>query len=173
MFRNPEMDASNCDAQPLWSRSRQLLRYSQLLIALGNLQEGGTLILVFNLRPHIYQVEIVCLLSCCFERLFPIKPKSVHGIRSSYYLVGVNYKSDVAQKLNILERLRTALDLVRTMDTDWDSQKPLLLEGTDDQIVKQWGSFVLEHYQVMWQAQARAIEQDLSSITKVINNRCS
>jgi hypothetical protein len=79
----------------------------------------------------------------------------------------------VAQKLNILERLRTALDLVRTMDTDWDSQKPLLLEGTDDQIVKQWGSFVLEHYQVMWQAQARAIEQDLSSITKVINNRCS
>ncbi len=171
VFRDPEKDIINCDTQFLWSRKRQLLRYSQLLIALGNLQEGGTLILVFNLRPYLSQTEIICMLSCCFERLVPVKPKSVHAIRSSYYLVGVNYKRDAAQKLNLLGRLRSALDLVRSIGIDLNFQQPLLLEGTYDQIVKTWGSFVLEHYQIMWETHAKAIEKDLFFVKKVTTEK--
>jgi hypothetical protein len=58
--------------------------------------------LVFSIRAHLFQIEIICSYSCCFERLVSVKPKSVHGIRSSYYLVRVNYKPEEAQKINLL-----------------------------------------------------------------------
>jgi hypothetical protein len=170
MFRNTETDACNYNSEFRWSRNRHFLRYFQLLAALKNLQEGGTLILVFNIRTHITVTEIICSLSCCFERLIPVKPDNAYAIRSSFYLVGVNYKREKTQKSTFLERLRAALDFIGTVDANWDFQKPLLLEGSQDQILAKWGSFVLEHYQVMWEVQARAIEKDLSAVLKLNNN---
>ncbi len=170
MFRSTEKDESNYYALPLRSRSRQFLRYFQLLAALNNLQEGGTLILVFNIKAHLCLIEIVCSLSCCFERLISVKPKNVFAIRSSFYLIGINYKREKTQTSTLLERLQAALDLIQTTDTNCDLQKPLLLEGSDDQILTEWAPFVLEHYQAMWEVQARAIESDLSTTMKIIDN---
>jgi SAM-dependent methyltransferase len=170
IFRYPETDISSYDSRALWSPDRQFLQYSQLLVALTNLQQGGTLILVCNIRAHLYQIEIICSLSCCFEHLVPVKPKHVHAIRSSYYLVAVNYKPKETKKLNLLERLQTAMNLIKNADTNFDFNEPLILNGSHDQILTRWRLFALEHYQPMWEAQATAIEQDLSRVIDAIDN---
>ncbi|CAF3496703.1 unnamed protein product [Rotaria socialis] len=168
IFRSPEINENSDDDQPACSRSRRVLRYSQLLTALTNLQKNGTLILVFNIRPFLFQVEILCLLSCCFESLLPVKPKRVHIIRSSYYLIGVNYKPEKAQKMNLLGRLRTVLDFMKKADSSWHYDNALLMEGTPDQIITEWTPFVLEHYQPMWEVQMNAIEHRLFPGTKKV-----
>lgn len=170
-YRSTETSTSNWDSVALWSHSRQRLLYCQLLAALTNLQVGGTLIMVCNLGPHISKIEIICLLSYCFEHLLPIKPKTVRGIRSSYYLVGRNYKPEETHKTNLLERLRTAMKTVTTIDTACDLRNPSLLEGSNDQILAKWGPFALRHYEAMWDWQARAIEEDLDSIKNNNKNR--
>ena len=66
--------------------------YAEIYLALICLKEGGTYILkifdIFNLNT----IQLIYILSICFEEIFFIKPKTSRPSNSEKYVVCKNYK---------------------------------------------------------------------------------
>lgn len=162
MFRWAGMQEPDSEEEKIaLSQTRQVLRYSQLLSALLNLQDRGTLILVSKAKPQLSQVEMTCGLKSCFEHIYPIKPERVHAVRSSYYLVGVGYQREKAVETKLIEKLRDASKNLKNISSDWIQKEPMILEGTHESIVNNWTNFALKHYEPMWEIQANAMQQQM------------
>ncbi|KND01347.1 uncharacterized protein SPPG_03159 [Spizellomyces punctatus DAOM BR117] len=157
-------DPSRLGPPPLQVRSRQLLSFSQLLAALTNLGENGTLIIVSNMKPQLQNLEILCFLNDFFTELVPVKPKGVHTIRSSYYLVALGYNREKSLRMNVLGRLSRALERIQAADEEKGVQGLLVLEGTEASIVEKWGDYALKFYQPLWESQLHALERKLARL---------
>ncbi|KAI8824288.1 uncharacterized protein EV422DRAFT_315347 [Fimicolochytrium jonesii] len=154
-------DPSRTGPPPMRVRARQLLSFSQLLAAMQNLAHGGTMVIVSNIKPQLHNLEQLCFLRKHFDRLTPVKPTQLHTIRSSYYLVAAGFNRNEAG-LQALDTLRQALARVRAADDASGVDSLLLLEGSEEDIVKQYASYVTDFYEPLWSSQARAIESKLA-----------
>ncbi|KAI8917869.1 hypothetical protein DFJ77DRAFT_458125 [Powellomyces hirtus] len=149
---------------PIRARARQLLSFSQILAALRNLQSGGTLVIVSNMKPHLHNLEIVCFLKDHFDTLIPVKPKQVHTIRSSYYLVAMGFDYDKAVRNNTFSRLEDIMTRIAAAEDEKGVEGVLLLDGTENEIVTRWGDYVMEFYHPLWESQIHAIDRKLAGL---------
>ncbi|KAJ3183285.1 hypothetical protein HDU85_002311 [Gaertneriomyces sp. JEL0708] len=167
IYRDHEtIDPSRDKPPPLRKRSRQLLAYSQLLAALQNLEQGGTLVMVCNMKPQLHNVEMLHLLRNVFGELIPVKPTAVHTIRSSFYLVGLRYDRDAAIAARLMEQLERALKTIDVSDEVTGVQSCLVLEGSEDAIKDKLTDYALSFYQPLWNAQLEAIEAKMSRMRR-------
>ncbi|KAJ3154613.1 hypothetical protein HDU89_007851 [Geranomyces variabilis] len=159
-------DPSRTGPPPVRQRARQTLIFSQLLAALRNLQPGGTLVVVSNMKPHLHNLEILCFLKEVFGSLVPVKPKQVHTIRSSFYLVALDFNLDAANARKAFARLEANLETIARADDEMGVEHVLLLDGPEDDIVARYGEFVINFYEPLWQSQLLAIQRKLAGLRR-------
>jgi hypothetical protein len=66
--------------------ARSILSLSQIYIALKHLRQGGHFVFVLSNKPDPSTIQALVLLRSLFTSITPCKGKSLHGIRSSFYL---------------------------------------------------------------------------------------
>jgi hypothetical protein len=82
---NKAREPGNSEPQaPLAARS--LLSLSQIHIALKHLRQDGHFVFVLSNKPDPATLQTLVLLRSLFKSITPCKGKSLHGIRSSFYL---------------------------------------------------------------------------------------
>lgn len=63
-----------------------ILSLSQISLVLNHLQAGGHFVFVLSNKPDPATVQTLVLLRRLFRRILPCKGKTLHGVRSSFYL---------------------------------------------------------------------------------------
>ncbi|KAI9098821.1 hypothetical protein DFS34DRAFT_649524 [Phlyctochytrium arcticum] len=159
-------DPSRTSPPPIRGRSRQQLAISQILTALANLMEGGTMIVVSNMKPLLYNLEILCFLHPLFEQLIPVKPTGVHTIRSSYYLVALGFKREDAVATGAYTKLQEALEKIAASDEILGFEGCLLLKEDESVIIDKWADYILEFFQPFWQSQTEALQAKLTRLRR-------
>lgn len=66
--------------------ARVILSLSQVSLVLNHLQAGGHFVFVLSNKPDPITIQTLVLLRRLFKRIFPCKGKTLHGVRSSFYL---------------------------------------------------------------------------------------
>ncbi|KAJ3158280.1 hypothetical protein HDU86_002989 [Geranomyces michiganensis] len=159
-------DPSRTGPPPVRQRARQQLVFSQLLAALRNLKRGGTLVLVSNMKPHLHNLEILCFLKEMFATLVPVKPKQVHTIRSSFYLVALDFNLDAAKARDAFARLEANLETIACADDEKGVGHVLLLDGSEADIVARYSEFLMQFYEPLWSSQLQAIQRKLAGLRR-------
>ncbi|KAJ3010781.1 hypothetical protein HKX48_007202 [Thoreauomyces humboldtii] len=168
---NQTANADRSGPPPIRARARQLLSFSQLLVALRNLQDDGTLVIVSNMKPHLHNLEILCFLKELFHTLIPVKPKQVHTIRSSYYLVALGFDASKGATSGALDRLESILGRIAASESDKGVEGILLLEDDEAKVLERYGDFIMDFFQPLWESQMIAIDRKLAGLRSQGGNR--
>ncbi|EMD36561.1 hypothetical protein CERSUDRAFT_115593, partial [Gelatoporia subvermispora B] len=70
---------------PWFTRAR--LVFSQLLIALSTIAQGGSCVVCINSKPFLWIVDAIGMLRGCFSSIIAGKGGKLHAVRTSCYLV--------------------------------------------------------------------------------------
>lgn len=153
IWRAQDPEKSDGDL-PANQAERTRLRISQLVLALRNLSEGGCLVAVMSLKPSAMTVTLLLLLKQNFERTVATKGKTLHRMRSSYYLVCQGRKSDINDMVGKLENAM-AEEFENAWSTNWLG---FLGDGGKASLTSSEEREVLDHLEPMWENQAEAIK---------------
>ncbi|KAJ3091095.1 hypothetical protein HK102_001728, partial [Quaeritorhiza haematococci] len=186
IYRDHETSDPNRSSPPTRDSTipRQRLTVSQLLCALLNLSQGGTLVMVSNTKPFLLHIEVLVLLRSLFTQLTPVKPTVLHTVRSSYYLVAAEFDRSKAETDGVFDKLRQALRVIEDHDRrvkdanggaegHWEQDEesgamastgrgiaiPLILEGSEADIVERSAAFAIDFFSPLWKAQIQALER--------------
>eukprot|EP01025_Chloroclados_australasicus_P044476 TRINITY_DN4822_c1_g2_i9.p2 TRINITY_DN4822_c1_g2~~TRINITY_DN4822_c1_g2_i9.p2 ORF type:complete len:274 (+),score=32.68 TRINITY_DN4822_c1_g2_i9:92-913(+) len=104
-------------------KTQNLLWVSQLLIAVQNLADGGTLIMRSSTKPDFY----LCIVTCMMTKVFrgeakPVKPTVSHMMRSSFYVVYNDFDLQAAKNIglaDVLFKMFTDLQAAQQGDSMW------------------------------------------------------
>eukprot|EP01024_Parvocaulis_polyphysoides_P066418 TRINITY_DN7802_c0_g1_i1.p1 TRINITY_DN7802_c0_g1~~TRINITY_DN7802_c0_g1_i1.p1 ORF type:complete len:596 (+),score=68.73 TRINITY_DN7802_c0_g1_i1:215-2002(+) len=143
-------------------RTQNSLWIAQLIIAIRNLREGGTLIMRGTTKPDQFLQALLCLTSRIFKgQLRATKPTVSHMMRSQFYVVCRDFDLQFAKKINLVSRLEVALARVKEATTDAQLMWPFL-EGmqefsTREIFIHTWGPSLKTFLEPLWEFQALAL----------------
>lgn len=112
------------------------------------------MIVVGSLKAFALTVALFFLLKQAFNRVTATKPKMLHRVRASYYLVCEGRREDISDALNRLEdKLEHGMKSAR--NTSWLS---LFGEAEKSTLTDQEEREFLDHMEPTWEKQIEAIE---------------
>lgn len=164
------------DNVSFWHRTK--LALCQVLIAFVNIEAGGSLMLVIKTKPFRWLVELVALLRRSFAVVTATGGRGSHAIRSSSYLICRRFRATSEQRKTAIETIRSALRILDDLTSGAtpshqntgdghrnERSVPLLERCSDEQLIQREGTSFLELLEPQWQAQERAIRDDLKRCT--------
>eukprot|EP01025_Chloroclados_australasicus_P013537 TRINITY_DN1636_c1_g1_i4.p1 TRINITY_DN1636_c1_g1~~TRINITY_DN1636_c1_g1_i4.p1 ORF type:complete len:408 (-),score=65.19 TRINITY_DN1636_c1_g1_i4:470-1693(-) len=144
-------------------RTQNSLWIAQLIVAIRNLRDGGTLILRGTTKPDQFLQAILCLTCRIFRgQLRPVKPTVSHMMRSQFFVVCRGFDLELTRKIDLLSRLEGALARVKEATTDEELMWPLL-EGmqefsTPQVFIQVWGAPLMTFMEPLWKFQTLALQ---------------
>lgn len=181
--------------------ARVILSLSQVSLVLKHLQAGGHFVFVLSNKPDPITIQTLVLLRQLFKRIFPCKGKTLHGVRSSFYLFCEAYDRDRYQQDQVSALLNKTIDSMReiaqmiTQEGNNDAaglDQALQRLGISDNKNKEFfaadmiwlplypdqntllekeGDFVQEFFQKLWLGQVRSIEEKISNLDRQHSHR--
>lgn len=173
-----------------------ILSLSQVALVLKHLQAGGHFVFVLSNKPDPITIQTLVLLRQLFKRIFPCKGKTLHGVRSSFYLFCEAFDREKYQTEQISALLDKTIESMRVtaqmiiQEGDGDSVEldealqrlgisdnknkeffaadMIWLPGYPDQtdLLEKEGDFVQEFFQKLWLGQVRSIEEKISNLDR-------
>jgi hypothetical protein len=158
-------DLAFCDGQVLrghnikeyrqkWEAIR--LTHSQLVIALQHLKPGGTMVVLLH-KAEVWDTVLLLYAFNSFAEVSTFKPSKAHAIRSSFYMVAKNIRSES-------EEAKKAVELFRRLwyRGTFGSADPLEDDfpvPTADKVVAEFGEKLRELGRGVWEVQKAALEK--------------
>jgi hypothetical protein len=176
--------------------ARVILSLSQVSLVLNHLQAGGHFVFVLSNKPDPITIQTLVLLRQLFKRILPCKGKTLHGVRSSFYLFCEAFDRERYEEEKIpvlldatIESMRETAQLVINEDestgttleqalqrlgiTDNKNKEffaadMIWLPGYKDQedLLEREGQFVQDFFQKLWQGQVRSIEEKIANLDR-------
>lgn len=176
--------------------ARVILSLSQVSLVLKHLEAGGHFVFVLSNKPDPITIQTLVLLRQLFKRIFPCKGKTLHGVRSSFYLFCEAFDREKYQT----EQISALLD--KTIESMRETAQMIIQEGESDSaeldqalerlgisdnknkeffaadmiwlpgypnqndLLEKEGDFVQEFFQKLWLGQVRSIEEKISNLDR-------
>lgn len=93
--------------------ARVILSLSQVSLVLNHLQAGGHFVFVLSNKPDPITIQTLVLLRQLFKRIFPCKGKTLHGVRSSFYLFCEAFDREKYEEEKIPALLNATIESMR------------------------------------------------------------
>jgi hypothetical protein len=93
--------------------ARVILSLSQISLVLNHLQAGGHFVFVLSNKPDPATVQTLVLLRRLFRRILPCKGKTLHGVRSSFYLFCEGFNREAFVENGISKLLSSTIETMR------------------------------------------------------------
>jgi hypothetical protein len=90
-----------------------ILSLSQISLVLNHLQAGGHFVFVLSNKPDPATVQTLVLLRRLFRRILPCKGKTLHGVRSSFYLFCEGFNREAFVENGISKLLSSTIETMR------------------------------------------------------------
>lgn len=140
------------------TREPARLNVTQLALGLEHIRPGGTMIVLFH--------NVECWDTLCFLRRFSkfssvqlYKPTAGHTIRSTFYMVATDIKSQDPEAILAIENWK-AVWRAATFGTDEDFAEALRKgEQNVEEVLEEFGSVLVKHGRKVWELQANALAQ--------------
>ncbi|KAJ9098786.1 hypothetical protein QFC19_006263 [Naganishia cerealis] len=93
--------------------ARVILSLSQVSLVLNHLQAGCHFVFVLSNKPDPATVQTLALLRRLFRRILPCKGKTLHGVRSSFYLFCEGFDRQLFVETGVPELLSDTIETMR------------------------------------------------------------
>jgi 23S rRNA U2552 (ribose-2'-O)-methylase RlmE/FtsJ len=141
-------------------REAKRLAVTQLALGLEHLREGGTLIMLLH-KPEKWEVAQLLHAFDNFSGVTLFKPRRARGIRSSFYLVAKNVRSEREVAKDLVEQWKEEWGAA-TFGSDED-YKTMVKKGDDlgdvEGVLAEFGEKLGRLGKVVWEVQADALER--------------
>lgn len=155
-----------CDGQVLRThqhgrnRDREILRLltAQLILGLNRIKPGGTLIILLHKVDAWDNILLLQTLET-FSKIRLYKPKKIHSLRSSFYLIAKNVLPESAPALEAIERWKSEwwqATFGGEAGTGLDKEEPS--ESLVREVLEQYGARLIEHGQPIWAIQLESMK---------------
>ncbi|KAJ9124103.1 hypothetical protein QFC22_000898 [Naganishia vaughanmartiniae] len=172
--------------------ARVILSLSQISLVLNHLQAGGHFVFVLSNKPDPATVQTLVLLRRLFRRILPCKGKTLHGVRSSFYLFceGFDRQAFVDNSISKLlsstiETMRQTARMIIEEEESQNIEDVLQRLGIEDNKNKEYfaadmiwlpeyndqrtlleeeGDFVEQFFKKLWDGQVRSIEEKIVNL---------
>jgi 23S rRNA U2552 (ribose-2'-O)-methylase RlmE/FtsJ len=150
---------------------RTILRLRQLSIAFRYLKKGGALVSVAKLNISVITIKTLLFLRSHFAHVSGVKSPTLHGGRSTYYLVCQGFQLGYEEKIEAilyLEHLEQDL-----AGTDGDGDKVSLAEAIGLAKLVEETEYLLSHFEPLWKQQMEFLEGHLEILNRRARQRRS
>ncbi|TGZ79219.1 hypothetical protein EX30DRAFT_373177 [Ascodesmis nigricans] len=162
-FAMLRFDLVFCDAQMLRTQERGehrghlveriRLRASQILIALGRIKQGGTMVMLLNHMEAPQCIDIIRDIDSISE-VTVWKPEKIWGVKSTFYLIAKKVRSASDEAKKLLEKYR---ELWRKATLD--GVYPEWTEKEVEEMLKDYGDRVIQLGTETWRVQAATLKR--------------
>lgn len=139
-------------------REPRRLAATQLALGLGHMRDGGTLIMLLH-KPESWDVVKLLHALDKFADVRLFKPRRAHVIRSSFYLVAKNVRSESKLAQELVQKWKQEWK-VSTFGSDEQFQKMLNKDDdTVEDVLKAFGEKLGRLGKAVWEVQANALKK--------------
>lgn len=141
-----------------------ILHLTQLLYSFTYLRGGGSLITLALQKSFLINSEVAILLRDAFDTILPLPGSPLSAITSTYVLACHGFKESARE-----EGARRLGDAIRKLKNAEDGHRArdngiLLLDGTEVGIWEREQSFIMSHFEPLWQQQKNGIQHKLDQV---------
>ncbi|KAJ3318971.1 hypothetical protein HDV06_006786 [Boothiomyces sp. JEL0866] len=159
---------------------KNMLYFSQFLVSLKSLKEGGSLLVRMHLGLRLVDLHLMTVLAKCFKSLKSYKPMTEFAMRKTYWVYcegyskdqgiidrlevlvkstknpyEINYDSLSMSQLSLSDKPRSQKQLLQ----DAELLNPILITEPISEILKQYGEAIKSTQRQMWKQQRIILEQ--------------
>ncbi|KAI0916215.1 hypothetical protein AcV5_003214 [Taiwanofungus camphoratus] len=168
---------------PWWHRVQMIL--SQLLIIMSNVARDGVCVIIINMKPFLWLVDVIGLLRQTFGTITTTKGGKFHALRTSCYLVCRDFHAADEEVQRVTARIRHVLrhldtvskaraDAARAGESEEDGSSertsdspedvPLMSGESASEVFEAQHRFVLDLFEPLWVTQYDAIHADFAKV---------
>ncbi|KAJ2992287.1 hypothetical protein HDV02_003168 [Globomyces sp. JEL0801] len=155
---------------------KNLLHFSQLLLAFRHLKSGGQILIRMHLGLRLVDIHILALLLECFTGNFKFtKPLTEFAMRKTYWmrLEGFNPSADAVARLEQLIKAGCPAPYAPISRDDPNLlNNPILVTDSIEVLLDKYGTKMLQILNEMWKQQRSVLDGIMEGLTDRVCFRC-